>query len=75
MYSIYAYICREGVKHMEPDSFHYHSDKIRNIGHQLKDWMSSLNIREQFFTIRVTGHRQRFLREVAESPCLEFGVV
>ncbi|KFV83020.1 hypothetical protein N308_15266, partial [Struthio camelus australis] len=40
-------------------------------GHKLKHRKFHLNMRKNFFTVRVTEHRNRLPREVVESPCLE----
>ncbi|KFV72671.1 hypothetical protein N308_10561, partial [Struthio camelus australis] len=40
-------------------------------GHKLNHRKFHLNLRENFFTVRVTEHWNRLLREVVESPSLE----
>ncbi|KFV87905.1 hypothetical protein N308_15857, partial [Struthio camelus australis] len=40
-------------------------------GHKLKHRKSHLNMRKNFFTVRVTEHWNRLPREVVESPSLE----
>ncbi|KFV81317.1 hypothetical protein N308_13631, partial [Struthio camelus australis] len=40
-------------------------------GHKLKHRLFHLNLRKNFFTVRVTEHWNRLRREVVESPSLE----
>ncbi|KFV88012.1 hypothetical protein N308_03654, partial [Struthio camelus australis] len=40
-------------------------------GHKLKHRKICLNLRKNFFTVRVTEHWSRLPREVVESPSLE----
>jgi len=60
-----------GVRRTAPDSAVVPSDRTRGNGHKLKQRKLQLNMRKNFFPLRVTKPWPRLPREAVECPSLE----